>query len=40
MSGMDKNSSKRVEEKEKRELRAEQMLASASGTSGDLETDD
>ena len=38
---MDKNFGKRIEEKENRELRAEWMQASASGTSaGDLETDD
>ena len=37
---MDKNLSKRVEEKEKRELRAERTQASASGTSFYLETDD
>ena len=40
MNSMDKNLSKRGEEKEKRELRAERMQASASGASGDLETDD
>ena len=39
-SSMDKNLSKKGEEKEKRELRAERMQASASGTSIDLETDD
>ena len=37
---MDKNLSKRVEEKEKRGLRAERMQASAYGVSGDLKTDD
>ena len=39
-STMDKNVSKRGEEKEKRELREERMQASASGSSVDLETDD
>ena len=39
-SAMDKNLSKRGEEKEKRELRAERMQASASEASGDLEIDD
>ena len=40
MSSMDKNLSKRVNEKEKRELRAEWMQASPSGAYFDLETDD
>ena len=39
-SAMDKNLSKRGEEEEKRELRAERKQASASGSSVDLETDD
>ena len=40
MSSMDKDLSKRVKGNEKRELRAERMQASASGSSVDLETDD
>ena len=40
ISSMDKKLSKRVEEKKRRELRAERMQASASGVSGDLETDE
>ena len=40
MSSVYKNFSKRVEEKEKRELRAKRIQASASGASVNLETDD
>ena len=39
ISSMDKTFSKRVEEKERRELRADRMQTSATGVSSDLETD-
>ena len=40
INSMDTNLSKRVEEEAKEELQAQQMQASVSGASGDVETDD